>query len=364
MATIHQFTQYLFAQNHQANAARFAWFNFCKNHCEGSALFDVNCVNRFISRSLSHPHWQANRAHLAVEINNSLETFLYKKGTSSDRQFFQIENLIDVNTIQIVAIENANELNHTIKRFVSREFVKEAQLKVVSDGKKQSFAIKSFADKSLQVQCFDNIMLIKNGELVPLNQDQYLFYDENLELSTRFVHHISIAPYTTVRFVVNNQSDSRLSGSLIKDHTFQKYDVFTAQLLKTLPRVFYPIKRIEQYFIDPKSEPYYIELQTTLERTLLLLKGNHPDGYNLGKNAIEKGKMAIESLYPSDKSLLSLVRDLESILNRMYGPKLEHIVNNTDSKRSLWENSNRQTKYDLTDSSLIAGSAADVPQID
>lgn len=363
MATVHQFTQYLFALNHQANAARFAWFNFCKSHCEGGIVFDADVVNRFICRSLSHPYWQTNRILLSEEVISTLENFMYKKVSEADRRNFNWNRLLNAALIQTVAIEDADQLAKIIERHNERNRVNVAKSKIVHDGKKQAIAIRVLNDNSIEVRGYDNLAIISNGELVPLTQDQVLYYDSNLELSMRHIHHISVAPFTTARFIVNAHNETRISGSLIKDHTFQKYDIFTAQLLKSLPRVFYPIKRLEQYFIDPQSDSQYQELKGYLERTLLLIRGNHPDSFTIGKNAIEKGKMEMDSLYPSDKYMPTLLRELESILNQRYGPQLEKFVNNTDGRKSSWEKSRILEKSDSTATSHSAVSPADVEPI-
>ncbi len=363
MATVHQFTQYLFALNHQANAARFAWFNFCKSHCEGGIVFDVDVVNRFIRRALSHPYWQNNRILLSEEVISSLENFMYKKVSEADRQSFHWSRLLNATLTQTIAIEDPEQLAKVVERHNDKNRNNVAKSKIVHDGKKQAIAIRVLNDNSIEIRGYDNHAIIIGGELVPLTQDQVLYYDSNLELSMRHIHHISVAPFTTVRFIVNSHNETRISGSLIKDHTFQKYDIFTAQLLKSLARVFYPIKRLEQYFIDPQSDSQYQELKAFLERTMLLIRGNHPDSFTIGKNAIEKGKMEIDSLYPSDKSLPSLLRDLESILNQRYGPLLEKFVNNTDGRRSPWEKSKAQEKSDSIATSPSAGSQADAGPI-
>jgi hypothetical protein len=354
MATVHQFTQYLFALNHQANAARFAWFNFCKSHCEGGVVFDAELVNRFICRALSHPYWQKNRILLSEEIISSLENFLYKRASEEDRRNFNWNKLFNAALIQIVNIEDPEELAKIVERHNLRHQDNVSKSKIVHDGKKQALAIRILNDQTIEVMGYDNLAIVRNGELVPLTQDQVLYYDSNLELSTRHIHHISVAPFTTARFIVNCHNETRISGSLIKDHTFQKYDIFTAQLLKQITRIFYPIKKYEQYFINPHSEPHYQELKSYLERTILLIKGNHPDSFTIGKNAIERGKMGMDSLYPSDKALVILLKELESILNQRYGPQLEQFVNNTDGRKSPWEKSKPQEKSDLTASSPSA----------
>lgn len=359
MATVHQFTQYLFALNHQANAARFAWFNFCKSHCEGGLVFDAGLVNRFICRALSHPYWQNNRVLLSEEIVSSLENFHYKKASEADRRSFEWNKVLNAALTQIVAIEDPEELAQVVERHHRKNLNNVAKSKVVHDGKKQALAIRVLTDNSIQVLGFDNLAIVKDGELVPLTQDQALYYDPTLELSTRHIHHISVAPFTTARFIVNSHGETRISGSLIKDHTFQKYDVFTAQLLKSLTRVFYPIKRYEQFFIDPQSDSQYQELKAYLERTMLLIRGNHPDSFTIGKNAIERGKLGMDSLYPSDKYLLALIRELESILTQRYGPQLEKFVNNTDGRRSSWEKSKAPEKSGSTATSPSAESPAD-----
>ena len=339
MATIHQLTQYLFGLNHQANAARVAWFNYNKNHCEGSTLLTPEVLNRFLCRALTHQYWQNHRTLLATEVFQSLEKFFLRHSEKNSLDFTKIHN---PETLQIITVDDLSQWSQICKKYVEMQVNTDTQIESLNDGKRTALILKLFADKTLQVQCFENIAMIQEGELIPLCEDLSLFYEPHLELSPRFIQHISVAPHTTSRFIITQ--DLRLSGSLIRDHSFQKYDMFTGLELKNCIRVFFPIKKLEQFYINPKTEPYYQELVGQLEKIIAFLKSKNPNCYSLAKSVVDKAKMAADSLYPSDKALPSLINESEKLIGQLFGPKLESVMG---SKK--WELSNKQEELDSID---------------
>jgi len=84
--------------------------------------------------------------------------------------------------------------------------------------------------------------------------------------------------------------------------------------LHRYPVLFYPLKRLEQFFINRKSDPMYIELTGLLEKALELMNTGHPEAFKFANAAMERGRLALEHIFPDDKLVRLLINNLEKTL--------------------------------------------------
>jgi hypothetical protein len=78
--------------------------------------------------------------------------------------------------------------------------------------------------------------------------------------------------------------------------------------------LFYPLKRLEQFFVDRKSDPVYIEMSASLDKATELLLNQHPDGRKYASIVLDRSRLAIEQIFPDDKTLRVQVQNLERAL--------------------------------------------------
>jgi hypothetical protein len=106
-----------------------------------------------------------------------------------------------------------------------------------------------------------------------------------------------------------------LRGSFVRGYTFQKFGSIDGGGLNRYPLLFYPLKRLEQFFVDRKTDPMYLELTSTLEKALELLgHGVTPDTFRFAHAALERGRLALEHIFPDDKFARLLINNLEKTL--------------------------------------------------
>ncbi len=322
MATIQQFTQYLFGLNHQANAARLALFNYLRNHHEGPQTLSEAVINRFMKRCLCHNQWLEKKDMLSSELFTLLENFNYRRERETGQTEIELSSIFNPRQIQIFQIHNPREFSRVVERHLEKNHPVTKKRKIIMDTQGSAIALLGDDSSNIELSYFENFFMLSDGLITPLCHDLGLTYSPKLLLQPKAIHHIPIAPGATARFTVSEDS-LRLSGCLIRDFTFQKYEVFTSQEIRACQRVYTAIRRLEHYFISPEGDSYYCDLISEFDRSITLLQKRHPDGLLSAKKTIDKAKSALNSLYPSDKTLPVLVKDLDSLISSIYSPKLE-----------------------------------------
>ena len=175
----------------------------------------------------------------------------------------------------------------------------------------RSVAILLRADKSLEVRIFDKKFTIRDGLLEPLRKDLVLYYTPDLELSQNHTHKIEVAPYITAQFRILNE---KISGMLLRGYVFQKLMELKNEPLAEQTRVLFPIKRLEQFFLDRRTDPYYNDLISELERTAALVQQGDSEALNWANVVLSKADTALENIFLGDKLMTLLARDLRHAL--------------------------------------------------
>ncbi|HEY8271007.1 MAG TPA: hypothetical protein VIG33_08965, partial [Pseudobdellovibrionaceae bacterium] len=186
---------------------------------------------------------------------------------------------------------------------------------------------------TLTVRVFDKKFTIRDGHLEPLRKDLALYYTGNLELSPEHKQKIEVAPYITAEFRVKND---KVHGTLLRGYVYQKLLEFKGESLKEQTRLLYPIKRIEQFFVDRRTDPYYQDLISQLERTLALIQQGDREALNWSSMILNQAETALENVFTGDKLLTLLVRDLRhtSESTRKLNPsaKMDPAINEADEE--------------------------------
>ena len=115
-----------------------------------------------------------------------------------------------------------------------------------------------------------------------------------------------VSENTTGRFLLKND---KIYGRIIRGYVFQQQQILEDNLNK-YPALFYPLKKLEQLFIDRQSDPTYQELVHTLEKAMELIRMGHPEAENFSKAALQRGQSALEGLFTNDNTIKILVDDL------------------------------------------------------
>ena len=306
MAHVSGFAQHIFTLEPDKDAARLALYQYLKNLCDATELVTPELINRFYLRSLGFTHWQQNKAHLFNETESLLHHFQDAQGQ------IQLNGLMRAQDSQVIAVENLKSLELIAQKHLEKNATPYDRVRVVREGDQRVLAITLQGDRSLKITTYPRVLVLAEGELSPLHAEYSLFYTPDLQLSPMMIQQIEVGPHASARFHTGVEG---LRGSFVRGYTFQKFGSIDGGGLNRYPLLFYPLKRLEQFFVDRKSDPMYLELTTTLEKALELLgAGVTPDTYRFAHAALERGRLALEHIFPDDKLARLLINNLEKSL--------------------------------------------------
>lgn len=305
MSHVTALAQHILTLEPDKDAARLCFYHFLKNLCDAAEPVNGELLNRFFSRALTFQHWQQNKAALFQEVNGILQH--YQDATHKP---LSISEMFRPEDLQVVTAESARTLELVVNKYLERTSSPYDQYRAFPEGDRM-VAIVLQGDRSIRVNAFPRTLAIRDGELIPLSQDFTLYYNSDLQLQPLMIQQIEIGPHTAARFRLMPEG---IVGTITRGYTFQKYAALEGGLLHRYPVLFYPLKRLEQFFVNRKSDPMYIELTSLLEKALELMNEEHPEASKFAEAALERGRLALEHIFPDDKLVRLLINNLEKTL--------------------------------------------------
>ena len=306
MVNVTSLAQHILTLEPDRDAARLAFYHYLKNLCEPMEPVTPELMNRFFARALLHAHWQENKAALFEEALLAVAHYLdtYKESAT-------FNGVLRPSDIQAIPVENVSNLQRLIVKWLEKQLTPLDQFRVVAEGDAHAVAIVLMADRSLRAAVFPSTVALQDGEIYPLCTDFGLIYGQELQLDPRHVFHLEVGPHMAARF---RMGPDGCAGIFVRGYTFQKYGVMEGGGLQRYPTLYYPLKRLEQFFVNRKTDPMYLELVSLLEKALELLSEGHPEAVTFGTKALERGRLALERIFPDDKMTRLLIENLEKTL--------------------------------------------------
>ncbi len=307
MAHVSALAQHIFTLEPDKDAARLCLYQYLKNLCDATELVNAESINRFYLRALGFTHWQENKTALFGETESILHHFQDAGGG-----VLSLAGLVRVGDLQVVAIENLRNLEVVVQKHLEKTLTPYDRVRVLREADSRVIAITLMGDRSLKITTYPRALLLVEGELSPLHNEHTLFYSNDLSLAPMMIQQIELGSHSSVRFQTGVEG---FRGSFVRGYTFQKFGSIDGGGLNRYPLLFYPLKRLEQFFVDRKTDPMYLELTTTLEKALELLgAGVTPDTFRFAHAALERGRLALEHIFPDDKLARLLINNLEKSL--------------------------------------------------
>lgn len=330
---ITELLKYIADLHPQNTAARLALYNFLRNFKFHEEDFNEQYLNRFFCHALEYPHWQANKAQLGKEVQSIIEGYFRKnKIQNPDWSFAKVILPQNCQIIELQNFQNVIDVTATYAKAITSETDK---FKIIPDNGRKVLLVVLHEDSAVTVYSFDKKFTIRHGTLEPLRIDLKIQYDAQLELKENVIHTLEIAPYLIGQFAIQNKG---VHGSLLRGYVFQKYYELTTQPLEDQPKIFVALKRIEQFFIEKASDPYYHQLVNMLEKLPReLIRTERGDELGVIRR-IEKADIAFAEIFIGDKTLGKLIQEARYALQQKG-------VFTSDYKDQLkWENKYKDHK--------------------
>lgn len=309
MAHVTSLAQHILSLEPDKDAARLSFYHYLKNLCAANDLVNAELLNRFYFRALTFAHWQGSKAHLFNEVSALLQHF-----QDANQESLPLDGIVSADDLQIVPIESPRNFELILEKHLTASRAPYDQFRILPVSESaghfpgQFIAVTLRRDRGLRVAVFPTIAMIINGELSPLCQDFTLHYGSDLSLIPGVPQEIDLGQHAAAHFQVTTEG---IFGTVVRGYTFQKYAALEGGGLHKYPVLFYPLKRLEQFFVDRKSDPMYIELTNLLEKSLELMNQRHPEAMKFATAALERGKLALEYIFPDDRLVRLLINNLE-----------------------------------------------------
>lgn len=312
MTVVSHLAKHLLYLKPEKDPARLSFYHFLIHLCDSEQKLSSELIDQFVLRAMSFEHWQNHRPYLHQEIENALQSY---------HETHQIDLISGMKrwprSMQVVRLENLEHLGKIIERDLERVSSLYTRSRVVVEDDDRAIAILVTPEGGVEIRIFSPLCFVEDGELRPLEQDLGLSYDSQLNFKPHALQHLSVDSHTTARFRFSSEG---CAGKFVRGYTFQKSAVLDGGKLNRFPSLFYPIKRIEQLFINRKTDPMYIELVQILEKAVDLVRQNHPEAQTFARAAFERGKLALEQIFPDDNLVRLLINTLEVVVRQDTAP--------------------------------------------
>lgn len=305
MIKVGQLLKFLHEINPQTTPIRLALFNYLKSFHDLNEQLSPEIFQNFFKLCLDDPHWLRSKAHLGQETRLLLKNF---------NEFFQ--GRFDINSIhfpensQVIEIENFQDFYDATSLYANQLIKEGEHFRLINDQNKRIILLILRADQSVEVRPIDRKFTVRKGKLEPLRDDFALFYTPALELSPNHIHSFEVAPHMVGQFEL--QGD-RIFGIISRGYVFQKFQSLQGEKLHEISRLFWPIKRIEQFFVSRETDPFYGEITQKLEKIKQFWPMNDPQWVQVLPVLLNQADMALEHIYIGDSRLETLIKDVKAI---------------------------------------------------
>lgn len=340
MHTVGDVLKHISSQKYQLSPVLLTLNNYLQHLSHPDEPWTSSALECFFNDCLIYPHWMQNRGMLTEDVRNAGLGF---------------EDTRWPDQTQVIDVENKADFADAVNAYLTFQYQKTgSKFRMIADSDKIIYAILLHNDQTLSVRQFDRKFVIRQGQLEPLRTDLEVHYNRDLELEQNLPQKIEVAPFVTCRFTPRKDV---ADATLVRGYIFQKFHEFRDQSIESYPRLFYTLKRIEQFFVRRESDPFYMRLTQELERGLHQLRIGEPVEPTAITELQVRAQNALEYVFQSDKLLPLLLRELESrMTNRAPAPtkrplvqgQLSHLSFQEGPREAAWAIKKKTTESDLT----------------
>ena len=312
MNTVTHLARHMLSFEPNKDAARLSLYHYLIHHCDREAPLTPQLFENFCRTALVHQHWQNHPAALSQELQYILQHYNETYGLD-----WNLKDYVFPDHWQVVSIKNSIEGLYIFEKWAEKQHPKEAKSRVFCTKNQNYVVLTRFANQEVMVTQSSPHMLIQKGELQPLCMSVQLHYNEHLELKPNHTHFLKVDNNSYARFRVHGKN---LEGMIIRGYIFQN-KAQTRGEINDFPEIYYPLKQLEQYYIDKRSDPDYQELIQVLEKSVELLGIHHPEALSFAQAALERGRSVLENIFIQDNVIQTLVDQLAQELRSSHQSK-------------------------------------------
>ena len=305
MGSVTQITQFLYQQDPRSKLGQLCLYHYLKNSVDLSRPFDDKLVADFFRDCLRFQQWRQDFLVLKSEISQFAESAI-QAGLSEAELMVGIPQT----SMQQIDFENTQDFEGLlIEQLASKSNVKDVH--IFDHGVGDKLVLQLLQSGGLLAEVYQPRALIENGQLELLAPETSLEYDSKMELVEKKKQRLALNKLQTLCF---QRISPKFYGRTLQGHLYQSVGQFETDHISSHKEAFMRLKEIERHFIEPTSDPYYQELVDALEKTYHQLHNGNREAFDFAPRALNKGREALQTIYPKDKLLLLLVTNIEYLL--------------------------------------------------
>jgi hypothetical protein len=308
MLQVREIQKTLIKNNVNSSQGRQCFYNYLCSFCDPEEILIPESIDRFFQSCFDFVHWQQNPNELTRAVQEGLKLSGVNLKENKWSQFRWPENY---QVVDVLKIEDVHDL---IEKYLKDYYQNGQQYRILKESPRKFLIFILDPQSNLTVKMFDSKFMIHNGRLEPLKKDNALFFNDRLELQQDLDQKMELSPYLYARF---KNSEGNVTGSLIRGYMFQKYQDFKSTPLPELPRLFYAIKRVEQFAVHRDTDAFYQGLISELEAHSQSLRQIDPESVKIFPDLLVRAQNAFEYVYLNDRLLGLMIKELQSSYNQL-----------------------------------------------
>lgn len=305
MTSVTQFAQHLMKLDPHRTPARQCFYNYLKHILDPSEPFTPSVIEDFYKRALHLDFWSQNAKELGASVRSDLESYLKQNPIEKDLNWNQIKH---AGELQVLAIAKEKDFFQILETYERSRLEKGDRLKLISVQPSGHLSLVLSQVGTLEARLYPAKAYIDGALLKPLGPVTHLYYNSRLELMPHVRQTLEGSLLTAIAFSVEEDG---IHGVVTRGHSFQKFETFIYSRLSDHFDLFNQLKKIERFYVDPQSDPFYRELVHQLEQANLFIKNPSPIQLQMGEKTLRKGQSALKNAFPSDRLLQLLVTHLD-----------------------------------------------------
>jgi hypothetical protein len=304
MTPVSHFAQYLLKLDPKSNPGRLTLYNYVKHLLEPELPFTPAVIQNFYARALQFDHWQNDYQNLSEAVRGDVHAYLKSTARGRDLEdWAKVRHDLQIVPIQLFQdLEELAELEH-LDRQKSGD-----QIKLVRVAENQILVVLLLRTGGLEAKVYPGYALVTGAKLRLAAPVSHLHYGSDLELMPHVKQVLDGTLLTTHCFHVDSDG---AHGLITRGCTFQKFETYIRAKLPETGDLFNGLKRVEHYYINPQTDPFYRGLITRLDRANRLLNEPTPDSLMAAEKALNLGRLYLKHTFPNDRLLTLLVTHLD-----------------------------------------------------
>ncbi len=305
MTSVTQFAQHLMKLDPHRTPARQCLYNYLKHILDPIEPFTPQVIEDFYKRALHLDFWHQNAKDLGIAVKSDLNSYLNQFPVEKELRWDSIRH---ADEMQVLTIQQEKDFLKILEASEQSRLHEGDRLRLLPTGSGSILSLVLSQVGTLEARLYPPKAFIQNALLKPLGPVSHLYYNSKLELMPHVRQTIEGSLLTVISFSIEEDG---VHGIISRGHAFQKFETFIQSRLADHFDLFNQLKKLERFYVDPQSDPYYRDLINQLEQVNLSMK--HPTHLQLqmAEKILRKAQSALKNAFPGDRLLQLLVTHLE-----------------------------------------------------